>query len=212
VFVAVREALDLATSKMGKIAPKRGGRAVKATEGEKEAAPKMSSKRKHRAVEEEAEEEEEEEEEPPKRKRRVVEDKDKDEESKKRPKRKAAKTAVKPVEEDEEEDEDEEEQVLTERAQKRTKREKPADIVDDMEDLMNDLGPSGIHVDRSMFDIPRDLLNSGTSMSTLDTELKEFEEYFQQTYELVCDELQETQGKDREQSQFIFQFVERISS
>ena len=175
--------------------PKRKGRAVKTIE-EESASPKMPLTRKRRAVEAVEEEKAASSKMPSKRKRRAGE-----EEEEEPPKRK--RRAIKAVEHEDDEP------ASTERAQKRTK---PADIIDDMEDLMNDLKPSGIRVARSMFDIPRDLLKPGTSMSTLDTQLKEFKTYFQLMLELVIDQQEEIKGGNVKQSQLIFQSVARISS
>jgi hypothetical protein len=107
--------------------------------------------------------------------------------SKMPPKRK--RRAVKAVEDDE--------PSSTERPQKRTK---PADIVNDIEDLMNELTLSGIRMGSAMFDIPRDLLKPGTSMSTLDT----FKGYFQARLKLVIYQLEGMRQGNVKPSQLIF--------
>ena len=193
MYVVVHQALDLATSKMPLKRKRSHG------EEEEPTSPNIPPTRKLRSG-----------------KARAVKAVDEEEpaSSKIPPTRKPRRGKARAVKDVEEEEEEEEEPVSIERAQKRTKQERPADIIDDMEDIMSRLErlPPEFRLGRGTFNIPRNLLKAGTSTSTLDTQLKKFKTQCEEGLQLVTAQLEETQGVHIDRGQLIFQSVARISS
>jgi len=105
-----------------------------------------------------------------------------------------------------------------ERPQKRTKQEiaeSAAGLVDDIEEKIKAFNqglPLECQIGLGTLEIPRDLLKSGTSASTLSAQIKQFKGSCEEVLGLVSIQLDETQGMDLNQSQLIFQSMARISS
>jgi hypothetical protein len=107
-----------------------------------------------------------------------------------------------------------EETPSEEMAQKRMRQDTPAVLlVDDMEKRMKDVNerlPPEYDIASAIFEIPRNLLQPGTSAETVPAELERFKDFCQSRLDALTIKLEETQAKSLDDGRLIFPFVASI--
>jgi hypothetical protein len=93
-------------------------------------------------------------------------------------------------------------------AQKRMKQDTPAArLVDDMEKRMKNINerlPPEYDIGPAIFEIPRNLLQPGTSAETVPAQLERFKNFCQSRLDAVSIKLEKTQGTSLDESRLIF--------